>query len=129
MIQINAPYPISNNRYYRKFQNQMCLSKAGKVFKQIVFLENLKAVNPTNDPYFLDIMIHPKLTKGNRASEVLLDLDNALKCILDSLISIVYIDDKQVKQIHVKYGDPIYKGGATIKAHIFTLAEESAVDI
>lgn len=113
-ITILTPYPVSTNRYYRKFKNIMMISKDGLVFKQIVKWENCR-VKPVADDIKLDILIHPKLSKKGLAYKSLIDLDNSLKCILDSLISIIYHDDKQVKSILVQYGEAIANGGATIK--------------
>lgn len=112
-ITIKTPYPVSTNRYYRKFKNIMMISKDGLIFKQIVKWENCK-IKPTDQNVKLDILIHPKLSRKGLAYKSLIDLDNSLKCILDSLIGVVYHDDKQVKSIHVEYGDAIIDGGATI---------------
>jgi len=110
---IKTPYPISTNRYYRVFRNITTLSKVGKMFKQIVKFTNCQ-YKPILNNISLDITIHPKLKKNNTAYIKIIDLDNSLKCILDSLIGLVYDDDKQVKELHVRYGDAIQNGGATV---------------
>lgn len=111
---ITTPYPLSVNRYWRKFKNHMLISKEGKRFKSTVQAEYAYLCKPVATDVSLSILIHPKLNKNGSASKVLIDLDNSLKCILDSLIRIVYLDDKQVKQLIVSYGNPIHNGGATI---------------
>ena len=114
---IKTPYPISTNIYYRNFRNITVLSNKGKIFKEIVKCTNSQ-YKPTTNNISLDITIHPKLKKNNTSYIKVIDLDNCLKCILDSLIGIVYVDDKQVKELHVKYGDAIQNGGATVLFNI-----------
>jgi len=116
---IKTPYPISTNRYYRVYRNINTLSKEGKIFKETVKLTNLNC-KPVSNNVVLDITIHPKLKKNNTAYVKIIDLDNSLKCILDSLINIVYNDDKQVKELHVRYGDAVKNGGATVIFDVIT---------
>ncbi len=112
-IILNLPYPISVNNYYRTFRNIQTISKEGKAFKNQVKCDYYD-LKPTTNNVELTILIHPKLTKKGTASKVLLDLDNTLKVILDSLIGIIYVDDKQVKKISIEYDLPIIDGGATV---------------
>jgi crossover junction endodeoxyribonuclease RusA len=108
-----TPYPISVNRYYRTFRNITTISKEGRLFKQHVQL-NHRHIKPVNNDVALDITIHPKQKKNGETYNKIIDLDNGLKCILDSLIGIVYFDDKQVKKIHIEYGDAVSGGGASV---------------
>ena len=107
------PYPISTNIYYRTYRNITSLSQEGAMFKEWVKFENLK-IKPTSELIGLKIIIHPKKTKAGKADNRLLDLDNCLKCILDSLIGIIYHDDKQVKALDICYGEPKIGGGTTV---------------
>jgi crossover junction endodeoxyribonuclease RusA len=116
---IITPYPVSTNRYYRVFRNITTLSKEGKLFKETVRFTNLK-YQPTLDDISLDITIHAKLKKNGTSYTKIIDLDNSLKCILDSLIGLVYQDDKQVKELHVRYGEPKQNGGATVIFNIIS---------
>lgn len=118
-ITITTPYPVSTNRYYRKFKNIMMISKEGAIFKKTVQWENCR-IKPVIYPVRLTVLIHPKLTKKGLPYKSLIDLDNSLKCILDSLINVVYFDDKQVKSIFLEYGDAKINGGATINAIKYT---------
>ena len=114
---IKTPYPISTKIYYRTFRNITVLSSKGKTFKEIVKFTNCQ-YKPILNNVSLDITIHPKLKKNNTSYIKVIDLDNCLKCILDSLINIVYQDDKQVKELHVRYGEAIPNGGATVVFNI-----------
>lgn len=116
---IKTPYPISTNIYYRTFRNITILSSTGKKFKETVKFTNSQ-YKPTLNNISLNIIIHPKLKKNNTSYIKVIDLDNCLKCILDSLIGVIYKDDKQVKEIHVKYGEAVQNGGATV---IFNVME------
>ena len=113
-IKIKTPYPISVNRYYRTFRNITIISKEGKLFKEKVRLTNLRVKPVTND-VALSITIHPKQKKDGSSYNQVIDIDNGLKCILDSLNSIAYIDDKQVRKLSVCYGSALLGGGATIE--------------
>jgi crossover junction endodeoxyribonuclease RusA len=120
---IKVGYPISTNRYYRTFRNITTISKEGRLFKEEVRLVNHK-IKPVANDIMLDITLHPKMTKAKVSKKgvvkegvmykVVIDLDNCLKCILDSLIGVVYHDDKQVKELRVRYGNAVVGGGATI---------------
>jgi len=112
---IETPYPVSTNIYYRSFKNITTISKQGKLFKKTV--QSLYThITPTTENIILNIIIHPKLKKDGQPYSQLIDLDNCLKSILDSLIGIVYHDDKQVKELHACYGEPKFNGGTTISA-------------
>lgn len=82
---ITLQYPVSINKYYRTFRNITTLSQEGRLFKQMVRLNNL-SIKPTLDNVVLNITIHPKQKKAGDAYKQIIDLDNGLKCILDSLI-------------------------------------------
>lgn len=113
MNKIILPYPLSINNYYNTVGKSRVLSKYGRKFKENAKILNCK-IKPTANNYKLDIIINPKSKKNGEASKVLIDIDNGLKCILDSLHDIVYFDDKQVKDLRVRYGEPIKDGGTII---------------
>ena len=111
---LKLPYPVSNNIYYRKYRNIMILSKKGQVFKNIV--KNIIKTNILTCDVELIIIVHPRLTKKtNKAYARVIDLDNSLKCVLDSLNGIAYIDDKQVKKITLSYGEAVINGGTSVQ--------------
>lgn len=63
----------------------------------------------------LHVTLHPKLTSKGQASKVCIDLDNGIKCLLDSLQGILIADDKQVRELHAKYGDPVRDGAVSVE--------------
>lgn len=117
---IKLPYPISTNRYWRNSKNGTYISDEGKMFKATVQRHYAYIIKPKLHDVELFITIHPKLTKKGIAHKSLIDIDNCGKCVLDSLIGIIYIDDKQVKVLHIRYGEPIDKGGATVEYKYLT---------
>jgi len=106
-------YPISTNRYYRTYRNITTLSREGKLFKQKV-KQKYFHIKPTEIDVKLNIAIHPKQKKNGLTFKQVIDIDNGLKCVLDSLIGIVYYDDKQVKSLCVDYGNPVVGGATTV---------------
>lgn len=111
----NLPYPVSNNNYYRRGIGCTYLSSKGRSFKAFV-KAYYSSIKPREGDFQLSIIVNPKLAKNGEPYKRIIDLDNALKCVLDSLQGIAYHDDKQVKDIHVKYGEPIIHGGVTVSA-------------
>jgi len=58
------------------------------------FAKSAYKEDPTTLPVRLDLMI--------RSSKCKADASNILKCIEDGMNGIIYIDDKQIKEIHIK---------------------------
>lgn len=114
-IDLLLPYPISVNRYWRTGKNGTYIGKEGLTFKNEVYAKYAYRHRLTHDSVRLDITIHPKLTLKGKPHKTLIDLDNGLKSILDSLINVIYFDDKQVKEINIKYGNAIVKGGSAVR--------------
>jgi Holliday junction resolvase RusA-like endonuclease len=55
-----------------------------------------------------------KAKAAMKASEVVLDLDNALKVTLDALTGVAWDDDSQVRRISAEYGPPCEGGGLSV---------------
>ena len=116
MIEIDLNYPPSANRYWRCFRNRMVLSKDAEEFKKHV-QDTVKGMelHLTHDPVLVIISLSPKLTVKGEASKTCIDLDNALKVILDSLQGIAYQNDKQIKKIIAEYGQAKVNGGIKVQ--------------
>lgn len=112
------PYPLSVNHYYYsghyRGRTFVKITNEGLAFKRFVQKNYSYICRPLSGNVAMQIIIHPKLTKTNKTSLRVIDLDNGLKCILDSLIGIAYLDDKQVKQLNIRYGDAIKDGGTSV---------------
>ena len=116
---LKLPYPVSTNTYWRNNNGRTHISEKGAVFKVTVQRSYQLTMKLIADDVELAIKVHPKLTKKGVASKTLIDLDNCTKCVLDSLINVVYHDDKQVKKIILEYGEPIINGGVTVGVNLF----------
>lgn len=119
MITLNLPYPVSTNIYWRNNNGRAHISEKGQAFKKTVQRNYQWTMKLIADHVELVIKVHPKLTKKGVTDSRLIDLDNCTKCVLDSLINVVYFDDKQVKKIILEYGEPIINGGVTVGVDLF----------
>ena len=107
MLFLTLPFPPSMNTYWRNFRGRTVLSKSGREYKEKVA------------DYCAEYNV-PKLGEAKlRISMVLFprdkrktDLDNRIKCVLDSLENAgVFDNDFQVDELSIVRGKPI-KGGA-----------------
>lgn len=115
---LNLPYPVSANVYWRTTArgNKVTtyVSDEAKQYKRTVWLIARKMKLIEGDAS-IALALHPRMTKSGKAHKQVLDLDNAIKVTLDALIGIAYEDDKQVKHISARYGEPVQDGGLTVE--------------
>jgi len=113
---IRLPYPVPVNRMYRNFNGRMVLSSEGRHWKtQAAMLATLAGVKLIDaGGVRISILLHPKKRKDGTASETRMDLDGALKCALDSLEGVAYVNDKQVVELNANIGRPLEGGGLSI---------------
>jgi crossover junction endodeoxyribonuclease RusA len=113
---ILLPYPLSVNRYWRNFRGRMVISTEGRAFKtEAAWKCKAGGQKLMSGPVELLLKLHPKQTKGGVASKVLIDLDNALKCVCDCMNGIAYEDDSQIMRIVAEVGSAIAGGGVSIE--------------
>ena len=100
------PFPPSMNTYWRNFRGRTILSKAGREYKKAI----AEYVVENNVPKFgesklkITMILQPKDKRK-------MDIDNRIKCVLDSLQEAgVFDDDFQVDELHVMRGEQV-KGG------------------
>lgn len=100
------PFPPSMNTYWRNFRGRTVLSKAGREYKVAV----AEYVSENNVPKYgekklkITMILQPKDKRK-------IDIDNRIKCVLDSLQEAgVFDDDFHVDELHVMRGEQI-KGG------------------
>ena len=94
------------NTYWRNFRGRTILSKAGREYKKAI----AEYVVENNVPKFgenklkITMILQPKDKRK-------MDIDNRIKCVLDSLQEAgVFDDDFQVDELHVMRGEQV-KGG------------------
>lgn len=90
---IAIPFPPSANRYWRKFNNRMVISKEAREFKKAVSLifHRGNFFSLGNNLIELNIELYRPKKIG--------DLDNYLKVTIDSLNGLFFDDDKQIKKL------------------------------
>ena len=116
MIELLLPYPPSANRNWRSARGRQVLSPESKAFKAtVMYISKIERVKCTLKPVCVEIELHPKTKKNGGASKTVLDLDNCMKATLDALQGVAYENDRQIQEIHLKYGEPIAMGGVSIK--------------
>ena len=112
---VKLPYPPSVNNYWRITGSRMYISEAGKTFKTLVQLKCRAAgMKPLHGDVEVRMTLHPRINKDGTASKTRIDLDNANKALMDSLIGYAYHDDKQVTRIVSELGMAIPDGGLTV---------------
>lgn len=110
MIKLRLPYPISSNRYWRtRVAGKIAItyvSPEAKSYKSVVgWTAKAAGVKQITTPVRIDLCLCPKQNKDGTASKVRLDLDNAIKVMIDALNGIAYADDKQVVEINATLGN------------------------
>lgn len=100
------PWPPSMNTYWRHFRGHTVLSKAGREYKVAV----AEYVASNDVPKFGDKRLRITLILQPRDKRKI-DIDNRIKCVLDSLQEAgVFDDDWQIDELHVHRAEQV-KGG------------------
>lgn len=121
-MELILPYPISTNRYWRTFRNQTVLSREAKQYKQeVAWLAKQAKMSLLEGEVEIHVRLIPRARKDGSASLQVLDLDNALKVLLDALQGVAYLNDRQVKKIVADYA-PHPKADGGVRATILPLA-------
>ena len=106
-VTLLLPYPVSANRYWRSYVPKgwtralVVLSPEAKAFKEECgWRARAAGVRaPVTCPVALSIRLYPRDRR-------LLDIDNALKVVVDALKGIAYEDDKQVWRLDIERRTP-----------------------
>lgn len=122
-MRIVLPYPVSANRYWQSFVPKgwtravVHPSTEAKAYKKAVGLLAKVAgfKEPSARPMALTLTLCPRQNKDGSASAVVLDLGNCLKVAEDALQGIVYENDKQVRELHLRYGDATPDGNLVVE--------------
>lgn len=112
---INLPYPVSANRYWRKAGHRVYRSPEAVAYCKLVANAALwQGAKRLSGDVGVLIIFQPKATKSGAASKTRLDLDNALKVVLDALNGVLWDDDKQIVDLRIRLGDPVKSGGLQV---------------
>lgn len=98
-MKITLPFPVSANRYWRNFRGRMVVSAEAKAYKQqVAWIAKAAGAEALSG----NVAVTMKVYRPARR----MDLDNAAKILLDSLIGIAYNDDSQiVRLVAERYDD------------------------
>ena len=89
---ITLPFPVSANRYWRNFNGRMVISPEARAYKeQAAWLARAAGTEPLSGSVAVTLRVYRPAKR--------MDLDNAVKILLDSLIGVAYIDDSQIVRI------------------------------
>ena len=100
------PFPPSVNTYWRNFRGRMVLSEKGRAYKQAI----AEYVSENNVPKYGEQKLKITMILQPRDKRKI-DIDNRIKCVLDSLQDAgVFDDDFHVDELHVMRGEQV-KGG------------------
>ena len=122
-MKLTLPYPVSANRYWRHYRGErgevrVKLSSEAQAYKAEVGWLAKAAGLRAPIPGLLDlrVVLHPVQPKTiTVADRRCMDLDNALKVVIDALQDIAYGDDKLIRRIVAERGAPIPNGGLTVE--------------
>lgn len=124
-MKLILPYPVSANRYWRSFayidrqtkkpRSVTAPSDDAKAFKlECAWIAKAAGCRPITGAVELHITLVP-------ANRVCMDLDNALKVVIDALKGIVYEDDAQIYKIVAERLAPDGKARLEVEALPFEM--------
>lgn len=108
MLTLNLPYPPSVNTYWLTSGKRRYISKRGMDFKRAVaeICDGLPGFGEMQ--LSVSVLFHPR-------DKRLMDLDNSLKAIGDSLQDAgMFLDDSQIWKWTIERGQKIKGGGCTV---------------
>jgi crossover junction endodeoxyribonuclease RusA len=122
-MKLVLPYPVSANRYWQSFVPKgwtravVHPSSEAKAYKAAVgwIAKQAGMRAPSVRPMALVFTLCPRRNKDGSASATVLDLGNCLKVAEDALQGIVYVNDKQVQDIRLRYGDATPEGNLIVE--------------
>ena len=103
------PFPPSGNSYYRNVGFKVLISRDGRKYRKMV-VSRLAGTRPLEGRLSLTALLYPKDRRRR-------DVDNTLKCLLDSLAHAGTMhDDSQIKKLIVEMREP--DGNARVEVHL-----------
>jgi Holliday junction resolvase RusA-like endonuclease len=109
MITLELPWPPSVNHYYRHVGNKVLISKEGRQYREVV-ANRIKAagIKKNMDKVEVAIQLYPPDRRRR-------DVDNVLKCLLDSFtIGGIYDDDSQIYFLSIEKLEPMPPDGMAV---------------
>lgn len=104
-INLELPYPISTNRYWRTFRGRPVVSAEAKAYKRETAARIREAGHraPFEGSVAVCLAIAPKARlRPSKRPERCIDIDNALKVALDALQGLAFENDAQVARLSIE---------------------------
>lgn len=117
MITLDLPYPVSVNAYWLASGTRRYISKRGVKFKQDVahIWSQCGHAGFGDSPVELQVVLYPR-------DKRLMDIDNMLKCLGDSLQDAgAFTDDQNVWKITIQRGAQKKGGGCSVTIKEFDI--------
>lgn len=112
---ILLPYPPSANRYWRTFRGRHVRSADAMQYRgEVLHRATLYGLRLLSGPVRVTATLHPRLTLKGQASRTRIDLDNAVKVVLDALQGVAYDNDRQIEDLHLTLGPAMSDGGLSV---------------
>lgn len=114
-MELSLPLPPSANHYYRRVGRATLISRAGREYRAGVKAALLAMGAPSvTGPITVLVTVFPPDRRRR-------DLDNLLKCLLDSLQhGGLYRDDSMIDRIDIRRGPRTRGGGVHVEVHALT---------
>jgi crossover junction endodeoxyribonuclease RusA len=97
-IMFTLPYPPSANRYWRHGRGRTYKSDDARQYQEAAaWCAKLAGATLHDGAVGLELRFYRPERRG--------DLDNRIKVLLDALQGVLYLDDKQVKELHAYLSD------------------------
>ena len=112
-IELEIPYPVSVNAYYRSLGNRSILSKRGREYKKHAKeLEHLRGTFTKDQRLKVTLTLHPPTRRQT-------DLDNLSKSSLDLLEDAgIFPNDSQIDHLILKRREVVKGGKAVVNIRV-----------
>lgn len=109
-MQLNLPWPPSNNVYYRHNRGRTHISAEGKAYREaVIYMTRAQDAKRFGvQPIAVRVVANPPDRRRR-------DLDNLCKSVFDALTQArVWDDDSQVHDLHLRWGEVVKGGGLVV---------------
>ena len=114
-VEFDLPWPPSVNRYYRHVGHCVLISREGRKYRTMCVSRLGGLFDKFSGAVALSLDCYPPDRRRR-------DIDNILKCLLDSLVNAgVLEDDSLIKRLHMEMREPIPEG--FVHVHIAPIPE------
>ena len=114
-LTVALAYPPSANRLWRNHRGRMVVSSEAQAWKRAAAWKARAQGCPLLvGPVAVSVILHPRLTKSGKESQIRLDVDGPIKITLDALQGVAYDNDRQVVRLSAMIGPPLQEGGLTV---------------